>query len=273
MTLHRDCSCGDHKPGPNVKFALVNGQRQEAQPNLSGECPGCGRPMVAKCGEVRLRHWAHKGRLLCDPWWENETEWHRAWKDLFPVEWQEIVHLAGDGERHIADVKTGDGWVIEFQHSHIKPEERRSREAFYPKLIWVVDGTRRKRDRAQLTSAWKEGVSVVENSLLRKAFSDDCGLLREWAGRNAPIFFDLGEMEALWCLLAKSTNGSAYVHPVSRAQFIEWCRSPVTETARQFDEFVNDIPKLIADYESHRRAQPLRQDPLKPRTSRRHFRF
>jgi hypothetical protein len=50
---------------------------------------------------------------------ENETEWHRAWKDQFPPEWQEIVHLAGDGERHIADVKTGDGWVIEFQHSYI----------------------------------------------------------------------------------------------------------------------------------------------------------
>ena len=113
-----------------MKFALAHGQRQEAQPNLSGECPGCGRPMVARCGEVRVRHWAHKGRRHCDPWWENETEWHRGWKDRFPADWQEIVHPDGDGERHIADVKTGDGWVIEFQHSYIKPEERRSREAF-----------------------------------------------------------------------------------------------------------------------------------------------
>ncbi len=228
-----------------MKFALVNGQRQEGEPNLSGECPGCGRPMVAKCGEVRLRHWAHKGRLLCDPWWENETEWHRAWKDQFPADWQEFVHLAGDGERHIADVKTGDGWVIEFQHSHMNPEERRSREAFYPKLIC---------------------------SLVRRAFSDDCRLLREWAGSDAPIFFDLGD-EALWWLFAKSSNVSAYVAPYSRAEFIECHRSTATEIARQFDEFVNDIPKLIADYESQRRAQPLRQDPLQPRTSRRRFRF
>ncbi len=255
-----------------MKFALVNGQRQEGEPNLSGECPGCGRPMVAKCGGVRVRHWAHKGRRLCDPWWENETEWHRAWKDQFPPDWQEIVHLAGDGERHIADVKTGDGWVIEFQHSHMNPEERRSREAFYPKLIWVVDGTRRKRDRAQLINAWKESAPVGGNSLVRRAFSDDCRLLREWAGSDAPIFFDLGD-EALWWLFAKSSNVSAYVAPYSRAEFIECHRSTATEIARQFDEFVNDIPKLIADYESQRRAQPLRQDPLQPRTSRRRFRF
>ena len=257
-----------------MKFALVNGQRQEAQPNLSGECPGCGRPTVAKCGEVRVRHWAHKGHRLCDPWWENETEWHRTWKDQFPADWQEIVHPAADGERHIADVKTGDGWVIEFQHSYIKPEERRSREAFYPKLIWVVDGTRRKRDRAQLISAWKDGVPVGGNSPVRKAFSADCRLLREWAGSNAPIFFDLGEMDRLWWLCAKSTNGSAYVHAFSRAQFIEWHRSTATEAARQFDEFVSDIlPKLIADYESRPRAQPLRWDPLQPRGLRRSFRF
>ena len=256
-----------------MKFALVNGQRQEAQPNVSGECPACKRPMVAKCGEVRLRHWAHKRRLLCDPWWENETEWHRAWKNQFPADWQEIVHLAGNSERHIADVKTGDGWVIEFQHSHIKPEERRSREAFYPKLIWVVDGTRRKGDRTQLISAWKEGLPVGGNSLVRKAFSDDCGLLREWAVSSAPIFFDLGEMERLWWLFAKISNVWAYVAPYPRAEFIECHRSTATEKARQFDEFVNDIPKLIADYESQRRAQPLRQDPLQPRTSRRRFRF
>ncbi len=256
-----------------MKFALVSGQRQEAQPNLSGQCPGCGRPTVAKCGEVRVRHWAHKGHRLCDPWWENETEWHRTWKDQFPADWQEVVHPAGDGERHIADVKTDRGWVIEFQHSSMKPEERRSREAFYPKLIWVVDGTRRKRDRAQLIRAWNDGVSFRGSSLVRKAFSDDCGLLREWAGSNAPIFFDLGEMERLWWLFAKSTNAWVYLAHFPRAQFIECHRSTATELARQFDEFVSDIPKLIADYESRSRAQPLRWDPLQPRGFRRHFRL
>src|SRR5262245_13731989 len=129
-----------------MKFALVNGQRQEAQPDLSGECPVCKSPMIAHCGDVYARHWAHKGSQLCDRWWEPETEWHRAWKDQFPAEWQEIVHHAENGDRHIADVKTDRDWVIEFQNSYLKPDERRSRDAFYRKLIWVLNGKRRKTD-------------------------------------------------------------------------------------------------------------------------------
>jgi competence protein CoiA len=47
-------------------------------------------------------------------------------------------------KKHIADVRTIGGWVIEFQHSTLNPDERRSREKFYQRLIWVVDGTKRK---------------------------------------------------------------------------------------------------------------------------------
>ena len=130
-----------------MKFALVNNHREEAQPNLKGECPSCNSPMIARCGERRIYHWAHLGHRICDPWWENETDWHRNWKNQFPTNWQEIVHHAQDGERHIADVKTSANWVIEFQHSPIKSEEKRSREHFYKHLIWVVNGVRRERDK------------------------------------------------------------------------------------------------------------------------------
>ena len=143
-----------------MKYALVNQQRQEPEPSLLGNCPACGQRMVAKCGDVKVWHWAHRGRRHCDHWWENETEWHRAWKDNFPRHWQEVLHKATTGERHIADVKTDHDWVIEFQHSHLKPDERRSRDDFYPKLIWVVDATRRKRDRERLFTAWKNVVGL-----------------------------------------------------------------------------------------------------------------
>ena len=171
--------------------------------------------------------------------------------------------LAGDcspcrnGEKHIADVKTDRGWFIEFQHSYLKPEERRARDAFYRRVIWVVDGTRRKRDAAQLLNAWNEGVPIGSSPLLRKAFSDNCTLLREWAGSNTPIFFDLGEAERLWWLLATSTNGLAYLAPYSRAKFIESHRGGTADAAREFDEFVNDIPKLLSNYETQLRAQSL----------------
>jgi len=97
-------------------------------------------------------------------------------------------------------------------------------------------------------------------------------LLREWAGSNAPIFLDFGG-EALWWLFAPSTDGSTYVAQYLRAQFIESHRAGATEFARQFDTLVNDIPKLVADYESLLRAQPLRWDPLQPRRFRKHFRL
>lgn len=262
-----------------MKFAHVNGQRREAQPGFSGTCPACERPMVAKCGEVKVWHWAHKGRRVCDPWWENETGWHRNWKDQFPVDWQEFVQHAEDGERHIADVKTAQGWVLEFQHSYIKPEERRSREAFYSKLLWVVHGLRGKGDRVQFLKAWDEGTPVGANSLVRRVFSDECRLLREWAGSPAPVWFDFGEAQVLWWVLAGRPNGLAYVAPFPRAGFIAIHRGTATQ---DFASFVEELPELVAKYESHRRTQasmpvPLRplqsfgQDPARRSTNRRRF--
>lgn len=138
-----------------MKFALVNGEKVEATKGAKGVCSSCGSELIAKCGEVKVNHWAHKGNRNCDPWWENETEWHRSWKNNFPKEWQEVVHFdETSGEKHIADVKTAEEWVLEFQFSLIKPDERRSRNKFYGNLAWVVNGVRRKRDIHQLEKAF-----------------------------------------------------------------------------------------------------------------------
>lgn len=246
-----------------MRFALVNGQRQEAQPNLSGKCPGCGHPMVAKCGEVRVRHWAHQGRRLCDSWWENETEWHRIWKDQFPENWQEIVHSAESGERHIADVKTDRGWVIEFQHSYLSPTERRSRNEFYPKLVWVVDATRRKRDGKQFGEALSNGARRFADLPIVQVRSNECTLLQEWADSHVPIFFDFGN-DVLWWLITGCADGPAYVGPISRANFIEMHRSGVTQTIRDFDAFVKDFRGLVTDYKAHLQAQVLKQRSPQP---------
>jgi competence protein CoiA len=243
-----------------MKFSVINGERQTAQPNLSGQCPLCDQAMVAKCGEVKIWHWAHKGRRTCDPWWENETEWHRTWKDRFPESWQEVVHEADNGEKHIADVKTDQGWVLEFQHSHIKPEERRARDTFYPKLVWVVDGVRRTRDLAQFGDALNRGTPIGSNSLIRIPFSDECVILREWAGSGAPVFLDFGG-EELWWILKGTPDGSAYVARFPRSHFVEIHRAGARqEVCDIFEKFVNDLGKIISQYESHlmlKRAGPL----------------
>lgn len=98
--------------------------------------------MIARCGEIITWHWAHSPRRRCDPWWENETEWHRKWKNYFPEQCQEVIHFDEEtGEKHIADIKTDRGIVIELQHSSMKPDELRSREQFYESMVWVVDGS------------------------------------------------------------------------------------------------------------------------------------
>lgn len=242
-----------------MKYALANGQRQEALPNLSGECPSCARPMVAKCGEVRIWHWAHLGKRICDTWWENETEWHRAWKGQFPADWQEIVHPADNGEKHIADVKTDQGWVIEFQHSYLDPQERRARDAFYPKLVWVVDGARRKRDQSQFFSAFEQGTPVPTNLPLRSVFSDECALLREWCGSRTPVFFDFGEAVPLWCLLPGNPNAKAYVGPFSRARFIQLHLARTTQGGQDFAGLLKTLSEIVSIHISSRSAQALNQ--------------
>jgi competence protein CoiA len=211
--------------------------------------------MVAKCGEVRIWHWAHQGRRCSDPWWENETPWHRAWKDRFPIDWQEVGQKADNGEWHIADVLTDHGWVLEFQHSPIPPAERRSRETFYRKLVWVVDGTRRKQDLARFDNALRGGARVG-SSVVRVPFSSECRILREWVGSDAPVFLDFGGEWDLWWILKGTPDGSAYVAPFPRNQFIEIHRVGATQDTRDiFEKFVKDISSLVFQFDS----QPIRQ--------------
>jgi competence protein CoiA len=123
-----------------MEVALVNGERVAPAPGLKGECPFCGKPSQAKCGPIIRWHWAHAGRRHCDPWMENEGPWHRAWKALFPFDWQEVIAYDHAGEKHIADVKRPDGMVIELQNSPMSIEEMESREAFYgERMIWIVN--------------------------------------------------------------------------------------------------------------------------------------
>ena len=209
-----------------MKYALINDEKIEATKGAKGFCPSCGSELIAKCGELKVNHWSHKGNRNCDQWLENETEWHRSWKDNFPIEWQEVVHYDEIGEKHIADVKTQSGWILEFQHSFLNPEERLSRNTFYRKLVWVVDGTRRKADKKQFRKMLEESRRLPTNMpIIRTHFPDECRLLKEWHN-NSLVFFDFKETEdakqsMLWFLFPKTPSASAYLSPFSRAGFVE----------------------------------------------------
>ncbi|HVR55680.1 MAG TPA: competence protein CoiA family protein [Pseudolabrys sp.] len=213
-----------------MKFCLVDRKIQEAQPGLSGECRDCGAAMIAKCGEHRVWHWAHLKTTTCDPWWEPETEWHRAWKNRFPEHWQEISHTSSTGEKHRADVKTEKECVIEFQHSALSQVERGSRENFYPNLVWVVDGRRRVRDAAKFSSSLRgplPGYLLPTYSMNR----NDGALLRDWGACRVPVYFDFADRERcdaaqldqnpLWLLHPIDGDSTAYISPVARSEFIK----------------------------------------------------
>src|SRR5262249_8392173 len=101
----------------SMLWANIDGARSAPSRGSRAECPVCSHSVIAKCGTQRVHHWAHLGQRACDQWWEPETEWHRAWKLKFPDTWHECVMHDDAGEKHIADVRTPGGVVVEFQHS------------------------------------------------------------------------------------------------------------------------------------------------------------
>ncbi|WP_297098563.1 hypothetical protein [uncultured Draconibacterium sp.] len=102
------------------------------------KCPYCHEKVIAVCGEINIHHWRHDRSADCDPWKEHETEWHREWKQEFPEGWRESIILK-NGEKHIADVHTDRGVVLELQNSSISTSTIRIRENFYDKMIWLVN--------------------------------------------------------------------------------------------------------------------------------------
>ncbi|BDA75956.1 hypothetical protein CAL7716_101220 (plasmid) [Calothrix sp. PCC 7716] len=124
-----------------MKYAFVNGAKQEPEPKQEGVCCLCNNSVLSKCGTRKVWHWAHKSLKSCDSWWENETPWHRLWKSYFSKENQEVVHFEENtGEKHIADIKTDDGMVIEIQNSPMNFDELSARENFYQNMVWIVNG-------------------------------------------------------------------------------------------------------------------------------------
>ena len=221
-----------------MKYAFVNNQRVEAQKGMKGICPVCQQPVIAKCGQIKVNHWAHSKSSHCDKWWESETEWHRAWKNHFPEEWQEVItYDEKTGEKHIADIKTDQGFVIEFQHSHIKPEEQKSREEFYKNMIWVVDGTRLKLTFPRFYKSFHQGnFHLIPNTrVFYLFFAEEC-IPKEWLNSTVPVIMDFknsthtehlkllkdGDIkEFLWCILPIKYNHSTIIYQLDREEFID----------------------------------------------------
>lgn len=117
-----------------------NEERIDPFPGGKAICPICKDTVMAKCGVINAWHWAHINKGECDPWAENESEWHLSWKRLFPKAntevpvWDVFLNM-----HHRADIRLNDGTVVELQHSSISVGEIIVRQRVYKKTIWVFD--------------------------------------------------------------------------------------------------------------------------------------
>jgi competence protein CoiA len=177
-----------------MKFALVNGIKQEPAPKLKGVCCNCGTITQAKCGTRKVWHWAHVTLQHCDSWWEGETEWHRLWKGYFSYQNQEVIHFDdATGEKHIADIKTNNGMVIEIQNSPMNEAEMLSRERFYGKMMWIINGEKFKNNFIILGKLPDPKSQIAQDVFFQRPFSEtsywEINNDREKLIDNSVVFF------------------------------------------------------------------------------------
>jgi competence protein CoiA len=246
-------------------YAYVDNHRVEAAPGSRGKCLNCGQEVVAKCGTQRIWHWAHKGKLPCPYEREAETLWHRNWKSKFPSSWCESQYIDANGERHIADVRTTHGLVIEFQHSHLDHSERASRERAYSNLAWVVDGCRLKRD-AERFKKGRGGFIKIGKGVYITAHPENA-IANEWLNCSSAVFFDFGSdpnqeyqsTNSLWALLPMKIQGFSIFVCVSEQYFINRAsrRPDILPMSRLKNEVVNLIEQAKAQIISQQNSRNI----------------
>jgi hypothetical protein len=176
-----------------------------------------------------------------------------------PKDCQEIIRNSEDGEKHIADVMTESGMVIEFQHSHLRREEREARETFYEKMVWVVDGLRSVHDRAHFFASLGLGKIIYPETrtalILSRDISSNNAPLRDWASSRVDVYFDFGDtseivhvwrfdVTILWRLVPRSPNGTAILTPVTKAFFLKRC---LKGAPLRFLDYATVVERVLAD--------------------------
>lgn len=222
-------------------FANINGIKSLASPKSKAVCDFCGKSVIAKCGKIKTWHWAHKSIDACDTWYEPETEWHLNWKLVFGKEYSEVI-LIKDGEKHIADIKTNNGYVIEVQNSKLPIEKMEARERFYGrKMFWVINGIKFKDNFKIFTPGALHDNLYDEYSPELEYFSKMHGFTLNyrptqetiidllfdwkyshsvWRASNRKIYIDFGT-DKLYLITSFMGNSKGKVIEISKNEFVK----------------------------------------------------
>ena len=138
-----------------MQFAIdENGIRTSINNSIRGKtykCPCCGSEVIQKKGDIMIWHFAHKSLADCVDYYDHKGVWHREMQELFPEKNREVYERT-ETYRHIFDILTDKGRIIEFQHSHISIDDFMYRTKDYvdrsiingaSKPIWVFDYSER----------------------------------------------------------------------------------------------------------------------------------
>ena len=198
--------------------------------------------------------------LVVNNFYRGETAWHSDWKKAFPENCREVTFSdIRNSEYHRADVHTACQTTIEFQNSPINLLELQSREAFYPNLIWVVNGKKFKGfkilkhlpdvddeklnnyefcHRSNLTMIRKADVMAgLEKPKILNFRHPELQSIpftthyysfqwrfphRVWYDAKCPLVFDFGGHFLYQLKQRPQINGNyAYLHMITRKSFIE----------------------------------------------------
>ncbi len=265
-----------------MHFAILEGERVEPEKGLKGAvCPICKQPVYARCGEQRMDHWAHKSLIDCDPWKEMETQWHRDWKNRFG-DLQERMHEQ-NGVRHMADVKTDDGFVVEFRRVFINAEGITRREHFFgKKMLWVVDLEHRANAHDKFLSEKYALLRVDVPGMEAYRIGEAKDLFpSRWTNVERIVAFDFGEPR-IWMLFPKrKRDWNVLCVAVSKDEFVEDVKSGYAKFREKYGELwkktigafqyaagigsVRQVQQQRAAPEHERPAPaPLRRDAEKP---------
>ena len=91
-------------------------------------------------------------------------------------------------EKHIADIKTPGGFVVEVQHSPIAAHEVLSRERYYKNMIWIVD--------ARHLDGWSyvrlaHDLASCSPMIYQVKWWGTSRLLEKWSNSGVQLYFDV----------------------------------------------------------------------------------
>ena len=137
-------------------------------------------------------------------------------------------------------------------------------------MIWVVDGTRLKRDYPRFVKGKDTFRGTQVKGFFLSMFPGEC-FPSAWLESKVPVVFDFRDAgvaeqqdvmrEPLWCLLPGRAEGHAVIIGISRDEFVSVLSSrsqllPAQEYIDAFSQLIKNQRKMAAIQE-HRRFEQL----------------